>query len=31
MNSTRLIFVLILLGMVLGNLQAILTWIGQFI
>ncbi|EKO5892560.1 PTS system mannose/fructose/sorbose family transporter subunit IID [Enterococcus faecium] len=31
MNSTRLIFVLILLGMVLGNLQAILTWISQFI
>ena len=29
MNSTRLIFVLILLGMLLGNLQAIATWIGS--
>lgn len=28
MNSTRLIFVLILLGMVLGNLQPICNWIG---
>lgn len=28
MNSTRLIFVLILLGMVLGNLQSMLTWVG---
>lgn len=30
MNSTRLIFVLILLGMLLGNLQGILGWIGAF-
>lgn len=30
MNSTRLIFVLILLGMLLGNLQGILGWIGSF-
>ncbi|MGX7265430.1 PTS system mannose/fructose/sorbose family transporter subunit IID [Enterococcus crotali] len=29
MNSTRLIFVLILLGMVLGNLQGITSWIGN--
>ena len=28
MNSTRLIFVLILLGIVLGNLQGIFGWIG---
>lgn len=28
MNSTRLIFVLIFLGMILGNLQGILGWIG---
>lgn len=29
MNSNRLIFVLILLGMLLGNLQSILTWLGS--
>ena len=29
MNSTRLIFVLILIGMVLGNLGAIFGWIGS--
>ena len=28
MNSTRLIFVLILIGMVLGNLQPMLAWVG---
>lgn len=28
MNSTRLIFVLILLGMILGNLQGMLSWVG---
>lgn len=28
MNSTRLIFILILLGMVLGNLQSMLEWVG---
>ncbi|MDQ0177613.1 PTS system mannose/fructose/sorbose family transporter subunit IID [Bacillus chungangensis] len=28
MNSTRLIFVLILLGMVLGNLQGVFAWVG---
>ncbi|MCB5954044.1 PTS system mannose/fructose/sorbose family transporter subunit IID [Enterococcus sp. CWB-B31] len=31
MNSTRLIFVLILLGMVLGNLQGMFNWIGGLI
>ncbi|MGX7058967.1 PTS system mannose/fructose/sorbose family transporter subunit IID [Vagococcus humatus] len=29
MNSNKLIFVLILLGMLLGNMQSILGWIGQ--
>lgn len=29
MNSTRLIFILILLGMFLGNLQPIFNWIGS--
>lgn len=29
MNSTRLIFVLIALGMVLGNLQNVMGWIGN--
>lgn len=29
MNSTRLIFVLIGLGMILGNLQPICNWIGS--
>jgi PTS system mannose-specific IID component len=31
MNSTRLIFVLILIGMVLGNLGAIFGWIGSLV
>lgn len=31
MNSTRLIFVLIALGMVLGNLQPVLAWFGGLI
>ena len=31
MNSTRLMFVLILIGMVLGNLGAIFGWIGSLV
>jgi PTS system mannose-specific IID component len=31
MNSTRLIFVLILIGMVLGNLGAIFGWVGSIV